>query len=322
MNKDYLWNRLGEPDPEIERLEQLLGAFRSERPAPALSAARRGSMAAFGAAAAVLLCVAGSLSLRDFASQWEVAHVDASGSAVSATRRLAAGQLLQTGAHTIARLTDASVGVVEVQPNSRLRLLASRHTGHRMSLERGEIQARIWAPPRLFQVDTPSATAVDLGCAYTLDVDDNGAGLVLVTAGWVSFEHDGQEVFIPAGAACRTMPGIGPGTPYFTDAPEQLRDALASFDFEAGGSAALDTVLGRARTQDALTLWHLLSGAAEFRPRVYDRLAALVPPPENVTREGILRGEREMLDRWWDRLGLGDASWWRVWQSRLPAQPK
>ena len=42
-----------------------------------------------------------------------------------------------------------------------------------------------------------------------------------------------------------------------------------------------------------MTLWHLLTrGTPEERARVYDRLAALAPPPEGVTREQILAGNR------------------------------
>jgi hypothetical protein len=33
-NDDYLWDGTGEPDPDVERLEGLLGRYRSERPAP------------------------------------------------------------------------------------------------------------------------------------------------------------------------------------------------------------------------------------------------------------------------------------------------
>ena len=80
-----------------------------------------------------------------------------------------------------------------------------------MALDRGEIRARIWAPPRLFFVNTPSATAIDLGCAYTLQVDDRGWGKVRVETGWVAFEHKGRESFIPKDAMCATRPGVGPG---------------------------------------------------------------------------------------------------------------
>ena len=33
-NDDYLWDRSGEADPEIQHLEKLLGKFRHDSPAP------------------------------------------------------------------------------------------------------------------------------------------------------------------------------------------------------------------------------------------------------------------------------------------------
>jgi hypothetical protein len=88
---------------------------------------------------------------------------------------------------------------------------------------------------------------------------------------------------------------------------------------------AFEIVLSEARQRDALTLWHLLSRTSNAeREKVYDRLAVLVPPPAGVTREGVLRGTREtqhlMLDLWWDSLGLGDTSWWRMWKRPVPIQ--
>jgi hypothetical protein len=66
-----------------------------------------------------------------------------------------------------------------------------------------------------------------------------------------------------------------------------------------------------------LTLWHLLSrGTADERARVYDRLAALAPPPRGVTREAVLAGQRPALDQWWDSLGLDSATWWKLWKTK------
>jgi len=88
-----------------------------------------------------------------------------------------------------------------------------------------------------------------------------------------------------------------------------------------GGRPALDTVLREARPQDAMTLWHLLArtGLAD-RAAVYTRMAALAPPPAGVTQEGILALNREMLDMWWNQLGLDDASWWRKWKGPYPGR--
>src|SRR5574338_687822 len=187
-----------------------------------------------------------------------------------------------------------------------------------MALERGSIRAVIWAPPGLFFVDTPSAEAVDLGCAYTLEVSPDGSGLVRVEHGWVGFRDGDRESFIPQGAVCATRRGRGPGTPYYADAPEPFVRALAVLDFGTAGErdASLVTALSVARPRDALSLWHLImrtNGGA--RACVIDRLAQLAPPPAGVTREGALAGNRAMLDAWWGTLGLESPGWWRMWET-------
>jgi hypothetical protein len=251
--------------------------------------------------------------MRTMPGSWQVVRGGAR------PERLSVGEMLETGAAGGATLTIAGIGVLEVAPNSRLRLLRPQRNEHRMALEVGMIHARIWAPPRSFVVDTPSAVAVDLGCSYALSVAPDGAGLVQVNTGWVSFARDGRESFIPAGAACQTHPGRGPGTPYREQASPALRRALQEFDFGNGGDGALDTVLSQAVPEDAFTLWHLLTrGTPTQTERVYTALAALVPAPAGVTRDGILRADRKMLDAWWDQLGLGNTAWWRRLESRWP----
>jgi hypothetical protein len=116
-------------------------------------------------------------------------------------------------------------------------------------------------------------------------------------------------------------PAQGPGTPYFEDASEKLRSALHALDFESlsgtGREQVLRTVLGEARRRDAFTLWHLLARVnAEERLLVYDRLASLVTPPANVTREGTLALDRQMMDAWWNAFDLGDISVWRFWEQK------
>jgi hypothetical protein len=215
--------------------------------------------------------------------------------------RLNVGQWMETDQNSRATLHPGNIGEVEVEPDSRLRLLRSEQDEYRLSLERGEVRARISAPPRLFFVDTPSAVAVDLGCAYTLHVDDSGEGRIEVTAGMVEFVSNGKKSVIPAEAECITRPGVGPGTPFFEDAPEALKQALAKVDFSSvdqrGGSLA--DVLASARKRDSLTLWNLLSHVeGKDRERVYRRLAGLVPPPQEVTLSGIMNLDSKMLDLW------------------------
>ena len=234
---------------------------------------------------------------------WEVASLAGrptiGANQLEGSGRLAVGEWLETDATSRAKINVADIGQVDIGPNSRVRLVGTRSDEHRLALQRGRLHAFINAPPRLFIVETPSATAIDLGCSYTLEVDDAGRSVLHVTSGWVALELKGRESIVPAGAICVTEPGKGPGTPYFDDASARFRDALARLDFQNGGAKALSIVLAEAREYDTLTLWHLLSrvSGAE-RSRVYERLATLIAPPQGVTRDGVLRLDKGMLDLW------------------------
>ena len=342
---DYLWDRSGKPDPEIQRLERVLEELRPASLVPPAfpnieTAAPNSSWWAavtsivwvprFAAAAicGIALVSALLLSRRDSSSPtssgWDVESRAAQpdGAAVknapARKSQLKIGETFETDSVSVASIDVAEVGRLDLEPSTRLRLLQSAEGRKRVALDRGTIHAAIWAPPGEFVVDTPSAVAVDLGCMYTLRVDDSGGGLLRTTLGWVGFRSHGRESFIPAGAAAVTRAQSGPGTPYFEDASESFRAALSQFDVgtdPAERHAALQTILREARFHDGLTLWHLLSRADDAdRFAVFDRLAALVPPPAGVTREGIQRLDRATLDAWWNALDLGDIGLWRHWE--------
>lgn len=352
MKDDYLWDGSGEPDPEVQKLEKTLGRYRRNQTAAEFDKVEeilavkrrwnffnlRWSYQLGAVAAAVLLAVAIFFAVRQRADRnagpsWEVARLEGTPRVgwhalgeKSGPGKLGIGQTLVTDSSSRASITLDETGRVEVDADSRLRLVTNGPGRKRLSLERGTIHAVIWAPPGEFVVDTPSAVAVDLGCVYTLHVDDSGAGLLRTTMGWVGFKLNGRESFIPAGAICQTRPKIGPGTPYMEDASASFQNALSRFDFEPitpmERNALLGILLVDARKNDVLTLWHLLARVSEAdRPGVYDRLAALAPPPAGVTREGILRLDRAMLDAWWSSFGFGDIYLWRTYERDWSQRP-
>ena len=239
--------------------------------------------------------------------EWEV--VSLAGSPMAGTRQLAGAQKVRSG-HWIetdessrARIMVGQIGSVDVQPGTSVRLVSTGDSGHRLSLANGAITARISAPPRLFFVETPAGTAIDLGCEYEMNCDRYGTGRLRVTSGWVSLEWTGRESLVPAGACCRMRVGQGPGTPWFEDAQPRLVQALERFDIKAEVPEALAIILAEARVRDTLTLWHLLSRVdAGDRGRLYDRMAALAPPPGGVTREAVMKLESHVLERWKNEL--------------------
>ncbi|HXZ28197.1 MAG TPA: FecR domain-containing protein [Terriglobales bacterium] len=331
----YLWDGSGVPDPEVARLEQLLGRYRYDaplRPLPTRAPSRRPRLVlAFAlASAALLACVVLLASLRfrwQPGAAWAVEAVSGApqldGKRLRESGRLGVGQELVTDADSRARIRVARIGVVEVEPNSRVRLLATTSNHHRIELERGKIRARTWAPPFTFAVDTPSAQAYDVGCAYTLEVDEHGNGLLLVTSGWVELEGDEWETMVPEGAAAESRPGVGPGSSYYQDASPAFKTALREINFGPGSGpahqAALSTLLQQARKRDLITLLNLmLRLPPQERGQVYDRAAQLSPPPPGVTRDAVVRGEHMALEPWWQNLGLGNVKrWWIYWKDAL-----
>lgn len=266
-------------------------------------------------AAVVLLATVGVIVYRNYGphAKWPVdskgGTPEIAGLPITKDASIAVGETLETDANSRALLTVGQIGIVEVEPNSSVRLVRASITEHRLALNHGQLHAVIKAPPRIFFVDTPSAEAVDLGCEYTLKVDDAGRTFLHVIIGWVMLQRDGRESYVPRDAMCETRPGIGPGTPYFDDASDQLRAALDKYDFENGGTDALNVILNESRERDTFTLWHLIQRTDEpTRAIILERMIALVGLPRGITREGIMRLNKRMLENWKDE--LVDTMWY------------
>jgi len=246
----------------------------------------------------VLLGVAGAWWLTSRPAAWDVVRLDR-----ALSPRVTDGQWLETTASSTAAIRIGEIGRVDLAPGTRLQLLTARPDEHRLNLTRGRISVEILAPPRVFFVETPTSTVVDLGCAYTMEVHDDGGGLLQVTQGWAALEWGDRQSLVPAGASAATRPSVGPGTPSFDDATDVMKRALVAFDFGGDKAAALTIVLAEARERDTLTLWHLLSRVdLDLRGRVFDRMAALTPLPVDVHRDLALALDADTLRRWREEL--------------------
>jgi putative zinc finger protein len=232
------------------------------------------------------------------AGRWEITRSES-----RTAEQMSPGSIVDTDQSSRAVIKVGTIGTVSVEPGTRVTLGRIAAPEFRLSLEVGTISAKIAAPPRLFFVDTPSSTVVDLGCAYTMRVAPDGGGQIHVTEGWTSLEWNGRESLVPAGAMAETRKDVGPGTPFFDDASARLREALSAFDFGGGGADVLEAVLSASRVRDTLTLWHLISRVDPVsRERVYDRIAELSPPPASVVREKVLQLDAAMLKHWREEL--------------------
>jgi ferric-dicitrate binding protein FerR (iron transport regulator) len=308
---DYLYDKEGPPDPDVAKLEELLGGFRYDRPPPAPRVKRRRPfLVATGvvalAAAAALIFWLRRPEQRTVVLQpesgWRVVSLAGAARCGGAScSMLRPGEWLETSLGARARVTVADIGEMEVEGSSRLRLVATGPQRHHLELQKGVIEAVVDAPPRLLVVDTPTTTAVDLGCAYRLSVDEDGVTRISVSSGWVALEGGGHATMVPAGASARSTRGAGPGLPLYDDAHPTLVAAAARLDADAGDTGALDAALASARPEDALTIWHLIPRVADGQPRV--RVVAwLAELRRPASLEKIMNLDPDALERWREEL--------------------
>jgi hypothetical protein len=332
---DYLWDKRGQPDPSVEQLEEFLSPLRYE-PKP-LSLAPQKLPSRYRwiwwsipvAAAALVALGFGFNAWRlhwSTDSPWQVRAL-AGQPSIGATPfsgdgRLGVGETIETDADSRAEIQVARIGTIEVEPSTQLELVETQSHRHTVSLKIGKISARLWAPPFSLYTEMPSASAQDLGCAYTLEVAPDGSGIMKVSSGWISVEAEGFQTLIPAGAQAETHAGFPPGNPYFDDATPKFKSALHALNFgnldPDAYTDALLTLLHESRPADVITLLGLLQRADSDRGALYDRIAQLDPPPPGVTREGIINRDSGMISAWTETLHFpGVKTWWLDWHDGL-----
>ena len=318
---DYLWDRSGD-DPDVARLENLLSPLAHTAPLDELRTRRRKTwpfvVGAVIAAAAIAVLVfawprenevqqyACGAQATGFAFTARGGSVQCGGSQVPAGV-LPVGETLDTGAHE-AELAIADIGSAQLSPKTRIRLERTSAERHQLYLERGRMDAHVSAPPRLFAVGTPSGQVTDLGCAYTLEVDENGAGSIEVRSGMVELEaSNGRVVVVPAGASARLLAGRRASLPLDKRANAQLVEAVADFHkgkIDAPGSQAaeaIDRILTSANASDAITIANLVRLVPAGTQRtVLDRLMQLAPAPQQMTVDDVI--ELDLFDMWFDEI--------------------
>jgi hypothetical protein len=309
-NDDYLWDLSGPPDEEVIALERMLAPLaRDGRPvAPPAPRSARGWLA-----------LAAGLAL--IAAAWSDLGPSRLRESDQIRLRVAGrGAGLRAGSWFVARteareLELGDVGRLTLSAGSRLFIRRLAVTEASFYLARGELSAQVSveARPRFFQVGTPATTCVDLGCAYTLTVDDSGDAVVAVQSGRVAFENEGREVFVPAGATCRAVRGVGQGTPRFMDAPEALVRAVDAFDAAARArpeqrrGLAHEVLRHVENVRDALVAWHFLQDRDDAIARAAQvRLAEIAGGGAGRVRESE-RPTAEDCRRWKQLL---EAEWW------------
>ncbi|MBA2303401.1 MAG: hypothetical protein H0W08_12285 [Acidobacteria bacterium] len=324
----YLWDPTAPRDEGVVAMEKRLEPARFDPGVRPLSYARaeRARITILGgvwwrglAAAAVLLLVAGT-GLLSWRMTWpEGRPWQIESASEGSPELLAVGETLQTASAQTAMVRIARIGTMQVGRDSAVTLRMTQSNRHRLALDRGTVHVRVWAPPFSLAFRTPAGEVYDMGCEFDLSVD-GPTSHVRVTSGWVQLENDLGESLVPAGASSTMTSTTFPGVPVFDDAADSFRDAVRALEAGRGGQPGAERIAQLARPRDMLTLLTLIELDVAGRAQLASRAVALSSPPEDVSVERILRGEKEMLWRWRETLPLPPekGGWWMNWKDALP----
>lgn len=320
LDRDPLWNPALQADAELARLQGLLAPYAARRdrpcpaPQPATVAARRRRpllRVALAAGAGLVLLLAGAVQRFWWPADQPWRVQTAAGEA-----RLAPGQHYQASAAS--EIAVARIGRLQLAPQTRLSLLRTRTGAHRVALEQGRVEARIWAPPGWFGVQLGAAEVIDLGCEFVLQRDADGSGSVEVLSGWIAWRLGDEDRLLPAGYRFDFGPEAV-GIALRPDAPAALRTALRDLAASTGAArlTLADRVAHAARDVDAYTLLDLLTREPALADTaLYPRLAAAlgVAAEDAAHRAAWARGDVAAINAWWAQWPVPPKAWWRHWR--------
>ena len=233
---------------------------------------------------------------------WQVTN---SGGVTTLGRKLVTGSAimykdgeLSTGESSEATVFIPQIGRIFVKQDTRLTRLGGKY---RFKLQTGTIYVIKKDASAFLHVEIPGGEVEDyfLGGSYTLTVEEGIVSKLFEGDGWDLVTSYGGESLVPPNYYCEVRPNIAPGIPYSKDASEELKKAVYQLSFERDDNTLISTILKEAKKHDAVTLWNLIKRTRETdRGRIFDKLNGLVQAPSGVTKDGVVKLNKVMMQKW------------------------
>lgn len=217
--------------------------------------------------------------------------------------KLDQGESLLTDEKSRAVVEVPKVGNVEVGYSTLLFLEKGKDGNNKISLKNGSIKIVNSADLPDLAIIMKNSEVIDRSGEFALKVDENENGKLNVNYGFVEIKYMKESFLINEAHVCEIRNGFRPGTPYRIDASDTLKKAVQLFDFNNGGEKAVETIISAAKETDVLTLLALIPYVSQLQRQIlFQEISNHFPPPEDVTRMGIIKLNLDMLYRWWEEI--------------------
>ncbi|MCX7798521.1 MAG: FecR domain-containing protein [Melioribacter sp.] len=209
------------------------------------------------------------------------------------------GTSLRTAEKSKIKVYVPNSSTIEIYPNSELFLLKTKKNDNRIKLINGKIKVSSNSLIPYFSVYLDEATIDFKGGSFVAKVDKNFNVEVLVESGLVEIEKGDESCLVDEGYICKLKSNYRLGIPYRLGANDSLKNEIEKFDYMNSNNNSIERIIKYSKAEDALTLLYLIPNTSVVnRGQLFQKIANYFPPPSNVTYEGIIKLNKEMLKSW------------------------
>lgn len=215
-------------------------------------------------------------------------------------KKLNEGDVLSTLGNTRLRINIPEMGFSLLEDSTSVILVEAKKGENVLKIYSGSMQVESEKFPPGFTLQTDFASIVDLGSSFRLR---------FITFNEIELEVENGEVDIFCGEEnlklivdhlCRVSENRGISIPYHINSSTEFKQALFVFERDKKNIFSLNTMLSESEDFNAFTLWSLLKIAdPSNRGAILYEMQSSFPLPPNVTSEGIISLDDEMLELYW-----------------------
>ena len=222
---------------------------------------------------------------------------------VNHTGKIAQGESLFTENNSKASIHIPKIGNVEVNENSLIVLKKAKDGDNIIILRQGSINVTNTSNMPDFSIELKNYIVIDRGGEFSISIDEDSNIKIFVRFGFAEINNGEETIYLDEGYICEIRTGVGIGSPYRDDASEQLKEEIKNFDYQNGGEKSLNKIVELATEKDMLTLLALIPNSSQMgRQILFQAITNKFPPPESVTRMGIIKSDSQMLYLWWQEI--------------------
>ncbi|MCX7874828.1 MAG: zf-HC2 domain-containing protein [Melioribacteraceae bacterium] len=213
------------------------------------------------------------------------------------------GSKLKTENNSKAKILVPAVGVVYVESNSFIELVTAKKGNNEIKINYGKLRIlnTEFIPSLKFNIH--NLEVVNRAGEFIVSVDIQQNVEISVLSGFVELIHNNKSYLVDKKYYCRIQRGMIPGLPIRVDASDSLKLAVDFFEFKNSEEKAVEKIINNAKQNDMLTLLALIPRVNQLqRQIIFQIISNYYPPPETITRAGIIRLDEEMLYRWWEEI--------------------